>query len=786
MSTSGTRIGVIASCLVAGFCIVLGRLWFLMVQDNDVWTRRSQENRWSFRSVPAKRGALLDRHGHVLVQDDPSTQLEVYYLRFRLRHPVGAAVHAATLWAGLQPGRAGTTYNYLEGALGPEEALREVLSIPARALRKGVLEKNVASDLGYVATTVLSACSGQPRKRVFTALREAALLQGARAIGDVLTVPRPDLEEAFARNLASLHQLDRDVLEAARSRRERLGLPPEQATGLFDRLETLRRQSLAGERITWVDREGIARQGSEIEAVRSAFADHVPFELAATLRIGADQHPGLEVSPSIERIHSEPEGTSLRALLGRVVELDRWGTPEDACERRIERGLPEDWLDDLVPAGTTASAEERERLQEDAKRLYERELLRRERGGTTGLEAEFDDALTGRLGLRFVEHDSQRREQLLWSNLRVESGEDVRLTFDLQLQRVAEDVVRAAQRKECDRFSGEKDRDRVQAAVAVLDACSGDVLAYAGAPIASPWARDVPGVVWKGNGSIGSVIKPFVLVEQLQCELVGRPHRPSASFDACGGHMRYLDITLRCEQHGERGRIPVEALAESCNMFFFQAGIGLEEQGVARALRRFGLMKPGEDDPFAACWQASADGIASMDGIRVHQPKVDAGTPLPRRAIGYGVEASPLSVARAYAGLATGALPTVSLELGAPRQMVQLDDIDAELDVVRQGMRKCVQTGTARKLDLWNDFQVHGKTGTAEVGPDHQNNAWFAGYLPWQGREGQQICFCAVIYWVQDKVHGGEAAGELVVDLLKRMRTDAELNARYLQPVGGR
>ncbi|HZN41486.1 MAG TPA: penicillin-binding transpeptidase domain-containing protein [Planctomycetota bacterium] len=774
MSTSGTRIGVIASCLLAGFCIVLGRLWFLMVQDNDVWTRRSQENRWSFRSVPAKRGALRDRHGHVLVQDDPSTQLSVYYLRFRRSHPVGAAVHAATLWAGLQAGREGTTYSYLDGALGPEQALREVLAIPSRAFRKGVLEKQVSGELAYVATTVLAACSGQPRKRVFGALREAALQQGARPIGDVLTVSRAELEQAFARCLASLQQLDRDVLADARARRERLGLPPEQATGLFEMLETLRRHSLAGDRIEWVDKEGNARQGSLIEAVRRAFADHVPFELAASLRIGAEQHPGLEVSPSIERIHAEPEGTSLRALLGRVVELDR-------IERRVARGLPEDWLDELVPSGTTASAEEREWLQEDAKQVYERELLRRERSGTTGLEAAFDDELTGRLGLRFVEHDRQRREQLLWSNLRVESGEDLRLTFDLQLQHAAEDAVRAAWRRERDRFSDEKDQNLVEAAITVLDARSGDVLAYAGAPIVSDWARDVPGVVWRGNGSIGSVIKPFVLVEQLQCELVGRPHRPSASFDGCGGQMRYGGVLVKCsEKHWDSGKNPVKALSESCNLFFYQSGIGLEEEGLARALRRFGLMEPAEGDPFAACWQDS------VRGIKVARPSVDTNTLLPRRAVGYGVSASPLSVARAYAALATGVLPMVGLDFGAARPQVQLDGIEAELDVVRQGMRECVQSGTARRLELWNDFQVHGKTGTAEVGTRHQNNGWFAGYLPWAGCFGEQICFCAVVYWVQDKVHGGEAAGELVAHLLKTMRADAELNARYLQPVGGR
>ena len=36
--------------------------------------------------------------------DEPSTTVSVYYLRFRLRHVVGAAVHGAMHWAALQRG----------------------------------------------------------------------------------------------------------------------------------------------------------------------------------------------------------------------------------------------------------------------------------------------------------------------------------------------------------------------------------------------------------------------------------------------------------------------------------------------------------------------------------------------------------------------------------------------------------------------------------------------------------------------------------------------------------
>ncbi len=782
MSSSGTRISVIATCLMAGFVLVLLHLWFLMVQDNEAWVRRSHENRWSFRAVPSKRGALLDRHGRVLAHDTPTMQLSLHYLRFRLRHPVGAAVHGATTWASLQAGRAGTTYCYQEGALGPEAALREFLTIPARVFLPGVLQKDVAQGLAFGATTVLSACSGLSRKRVFAALRLAAQDGGGRAIGDVLPVARAELEDAFARNLESLRRLDQDVLGERRARNLRLGLPEDEATGLVDSLEFMRRASLAKARVRWVDTGNTPQEGSLLETVRRSFADHVAFELAAALRIGAEQHPGLEVSPSIERVRGEPDGTSLRVLLGGVSDLDRAQPDDQWFERHLAQELPDDWLSDLVPSGAVASAEDRERLQDDAKLHYEREMMRRERRGTSGLEAAFDDALMGRLGLRLVEHDSKQREHLLWSHLRVESGADITLTLDLALQRAAEQVVGTAFSAMRALHTEAKDQRLVEAALAVIDARTGDVLAYAGAPIVSASARDVPGVVWQGNGAIGSVVKPFVLVEQLQSELVGRPHRPIADLNVCSGVLKYGGTLLHCSHtHGDAGRDPVTALAESCNSFFYQCGIGLLDDGMARALRRFGLMEPaGPDDPFVACWQPSVRGIAAA------RPRVDLDTVLPQRAVGYGVEASPLSVARAYAALATSCLPTVGLLLGEARPRVALGEVEVELEVVRKGLRACMQTGTGKKLLLLDDFQVLGKTGTAEVGLQDQNNAWFAGYLPWAGRDGVQLCFCACVYWVADRVHGGDAAGQVVVDLLAALQGDAELNARYLQPEGGR
>lgn len=771
MKSTHSRISVVAGCLVAGFCIVLIHLWILMVHQHDEWSLRSHENRWAFRSVPSQRGAIHDRHGRLLARDEPTMQLSIYYQRFRMRHPVGAAVHGATLFASLQPDGEGTRYGYLEGALGPLAAAQFLLAMPAETLRRGRLPKTVAADLAFAATTVLSACSGQSRKRVYGEMRRASDERGRVAIGDVLGVPRATLLAEFVKNLGSLHRFAAELRQARADRDVASGSLPDESPTLLEVLDDLRRSSLAQQQ---------AEGGSLVETVRKVFDDHVPFDLAASLRIGAEQHPGLEITPSIARMPTVEPGTSLRALLGVVADLDRSQPDKKWIERHIDREMPDDWLDELVPVGVVPTDEEREVLQDEAKERYERAMLLEERRGTSGMEAAFNDTLMGRLGLRLVERDSKRREQLLWSHLRVESGEDVVVTIDADAQRIAEQAVAAAQSRAAAQFASDVDRVKVEAALAVIDAKTGDVLAYAGAPIRTPSPRDVPGVVWAGIGYLGSVVKPFVLLEQLQAAVAGRPHLPLDRLEPCSGHWTYAKTLIKCgESHWDAGRDPVEAIAKSCNLFFYQCAAGLGEDGLARAFRRVGLLEPAsERDPFAACWQPT------VRGIPVAKPRVDARTLLPRRGIGYGVEASPLLVARAYAALATGRLPTLGLLRGEARESVSLGDVDAELAVVREGLERCVLTGTARKLDGLQRLHARGKTGTAEVGPQEQNNAWFAGYLPWEGPDGVQLCFCAVVYWVPDGSHGGDAAGQIVVDFLRDLEADRTLRARYFAAEG--
>lgn len=780
MSSTRDRIGVVGVVMAVGFSVVLGHLWLLMVWEQETWAQRSHENRWSFRAVPSQRGTLRDRTGKVLMVDEPSTELTLHYQRFRQRHLVGAAVHGAIAYAALDPSRVGTVYDYGEGALGPAAAIHDLLGMPARLLHPRVLEKHVASELAMTVTTVLAQASGMRRSEVYAALRQAAARNDGSCVGDVLATSRVQLLLVAAERLRELRDLDATLRALEQQRRERLGLIGDEPPGLLGWLERMRRAALADER----------HNGLPVESIRRTFADHVPFDVAAPLRIHGDRHAGLDVLPSVTRRCTVPEGSALRALLGNLQDLDRAMPDAEWFDRRLAREMPADWLDDLVPEGLVDDGL-RAALQDEAEASYRLQMLLQERRGVTGVEAAFDDVLMGRLGMRFVEHDSKRREQRLWSNLQVQPGDDVQLTIDLDLQRLAERATEHTWQREHRKFADEADQKRCEAALCVLDARTGDVLAYAGAPIVSSRAVDVPGVVWQGNGAVGSVLKPFVAVEQLHAAATGRPHRPLAELEPCRGTatMRYGGRNLNCDGvHGSAGNDPVVAIAESCNSFFYQVGLGLGEDGLARALARFGLLQTDPDSPFAVCWQGRVRGLAAARPV-VDRPRGDrpALTPLPDRAIGYAIQASPLDIARAYAVFAVGHLPTLGLIAGERRPVVLFDDVVGELETVREGLRACVATGTARKVVTLGELGVAGKTGTAEVSDDDgQNNAWFAGYLQDVGASGAQLVFCGVVYWVQDKTHGGAAAGQLVADFLDGLRDDARLRADYLPAGSGR
>src|SRR5690606_3775239 len=183
----------------------------------------------------------------------------------------------------------------------------------------------------------------------------------------------------------------------------------------------------------------------------------------------------------------------------------------------------------------------------------------------------------------------------------------------------AELAVRTADARYRSGYSLPVDLHGLEAALSVIDAHTGDVLALAGAPLdgkfdlrdpSKPLGLRLPGLSWLQNGSIGSVVKPFILVEHLECERLGLPHQPLMEMAPCHGKITLLGDHLTCDHsHYDVGRSPIPALAQSCNIFFYQAALGMQPAGVRRGLGRFGLIFSEEGDAFAACWQPRVPGL---------------------------------------------------------------------------------------------------------------------------------------------------------------------------------
>jgi cell division protein FtsI (penicillin-binding protein 3) len=484
----------------------------------------------------------------------------------------------------------------------------------------------------------------------------------------------------------------------------------------------------------------------------------IPYELAARAGMLRELHPGILIQHDVvrERAAELEECPSLAPLLGTAGYV-RASARADADELRAQvaamfgdaaaDGLPEDVL---------------EAAEDQALAVLRAHRESRQRVGRSGVEAAADAELAGLPGLRWAARDARARERGLFRTLDVTPGSDVRVTVDLRLQRLAEQELAATH----------TEQPGLEKAVVLLAPATGDVLAIA-AHAAQRDAQFSAAAFFTRNGALGSVAKPFVLLEHLDAARHGRPHLPDGSVQPCGGTwLTAARERLRCDAaHGASVPDGRQALGHSCNVWFYQLTHGLGPDGLARAYARAGWLPGG-------AWQAGVPGIS-----RLARPSLAAGSHcLEQNGIGYGLQASALHVARAYAGLATGTLPVLRLiDGGAPPAGVPLGVDPADLAVVREGLELCVTRGTAARIGTLARLGAVGKTGTAEVGAERENNAWFAG---WVRGAPPPLAFAAVVYGVPHGAHGADVAGDLIARILERVHAHEELRARWL-PGGG-
>jgi penicillin-binding protein 2 len=362
--------------------------------------------------------------------------------------------------------------------------------------------------------------------------------------------------------------------------------------------------------------------------------------------------------------------------------------------------------------------------------------------GQAGIEAAYNASLMGRDGYRKVVVNSRGLEVSEDERVPPQVGPRMTLTLDAELQR-AVDLA----------FAG-----RAGTAVA-LDPETGEILAMASTPAYDPnaFTTGIDAALWaqlatdpetplmnrviQAQYAPGSTFKIVMAIGALEEGLI----TPATTF-YCPGYLAVYGTVFRCHKAAGHGVVNLHtALAKSCNVFFYQVGIRMEIERIARWAKRLGLGAPtGVDLPHEAAglvpspeWKLRAQRAPWFAGETVSV------------AIGQGqLTVTPLQLARLAAVVANrGRLvqPHLVLAVGernAARPPVTSVGLRPQtLAALLDGMRAVVnEQGTASRARL-PGLAVCGKTGSAQVvgrarlvksgqAPALLPHGWFVGFAP--------------------------------------------------------
>lgn len=403
--------------------------------------------------------------------------------------------------------------------------------------------------------------------------------------------------------------------------------------------------------------------------------------------------------------------------------------------------------------------------------------------GKFGVEKAYENDLSGKPGGRQVEVNAKGQVVRILRTLDAEPGDNIFLTVDREVQSKAEALLKGT-----------------AGAVVAMEPASGQILALASSPsfdqnvfvsgmtheqwdslIANPF-RPMENKVIQGEYPPASTYKIVTAMAGLEEGIIDENTEIH-----CPGHYNFGDRVFRCWKRGGHGAVSVvKALAESCDVFFYQVG---QKVGIDRL-----------------AWYARACGFGSPTGIRLdhESPGLVPTAAWKKRRTGVAWqrgETLSIAIGQGY-NLATplqmlGLTSAVAID-GARRRPIILAKIETAegqvayrdksqivgrlpasrgtLEIVRKGLREVVNTrrGTAWIAHV-DGLDISGKTGTAQVfsrkktslvrgddRPAHlKSHAWFVAYAP---SDDPQIAIAVI---VEHGEHGSSTAAPIARELIK-------------------
>ena len=412
--------------------------------------------------------------------------------------------------------------------------------------------------------------------------------------------------------------------------------------------------------------------------------------------------------------------------------------------------------------------------------------------GKNGIELFYDSILRGKDGLKIKKRKSKKEKIIINSS----PGNNLILTIDKKIQSLAYKILQ---------------ENELSGSVIVLKPASGEILALVSNPSYNPNILSNQDAkkrknhfleVQKRGGFLNlatqakfppaSQFKPLVA-------LTGLENNYNINFSkdtkiTCKGNF-LLKSTLDgvkdqryfCwfkKGHGTLNLIG--AIANSCNVYFYNLGYLLGSQPILMYANLFGLGEkttidlPGERTGFipSPSWKLKKYGSRWFDGDTINL------------SIGQGyISTTPLALTSFYMSvLNNGKLyqPHILKEVREPitNKVISrfepklLKDIplkENNLNIIKKALRMGVKYGTSSGIFRYLSYpEIAGKTGTAQTvrrGKSISNHAWFIGYAPFDAPVQKQILISVFIkYGVSGAFKAAPVAREIFKDIFSEKK----------------
>ncbi|MBF0451998.1 MAG: penicillin-binding protein 2 [Candidatus Magnetomorum sp.] len=403
--------------------------------------------------------------------------------------------------------------------------------------------------------------------------------------------------------------------------------------------------------------------------------------------------------------------------------------------------------------------------------------------GKYGVEKEFENYLRGKPGGRQVEVDVNGRVLKVNVTEKPSPGHNVYLTIDAELQKKAESLLEGQ--------SG---------AIVAIDPNTGMILSFVSKPDYDPnifvdgmshdqwnklvndYQKPLHNKVLQGEYPPGSIYKIVTAIAGLEEKIVSLNEKIE-----CIGHYRLGNRSYRCWKKYGHGWMNIEdAIGQSCDVYFYQLGLQLGVDRLAKYAKACGLGKktgsglelerPGLIP--TSKWKLLQTGEVWQKGETLSI------------AIGQGYNlVTPIQALCLIAAVANGGImyqPQViksiqtvtgkSLFEAQRKAMGRLPASPKTLQILKKGLWEVVNKtgGTAYWHARDKTIEISGKTGTAQVislknqeekepqdKSRYEDHAWFVAYAP---SIDSRI---AVAVLVEHGGHGSSAAAPIAKEIIK-------------------